>query len=117
MTLTRTQSLDPAHPVVQQLLLKETPKNKKQLYRNWDPQNPNSKLKFQTDSPKQSHRSSYLLPMRFLYQNLQISTNKRDKLKLLCEELSPDLLILTKNGYNNSKFSLCKIENDVLTNH
>lgn len=55
--------------------------------------------------------------MRFLHQNIQIGTNKRDELTLLCEELSPDLLILTENGYNDSNISLCKIENYVLANH
>lgn len=51
------------------------------------------------------------------HQNAQVGTNKGDELTLLCEELSPDVLIVTENGFNDSNIELCKIHNYSLANY
>ncbi len=46
-----------------------------------------------------------------MHQNAQIATNKADELTLLCEELKPELLIVTEHGFDNSNIMHFKIKN------
>lgn len=46
-----------------------------------------------------------------------MATNKGDELDLMCEELSPDVLVVTENGFNNSNIELCKLNNYQLANY
>lgn len=66
---------------------------------------PNSNLKTNIDRQ-----------MTILHQNSQIATNKGDELSLLCEEIDPDLLIVTEHGFNNSNIMQFKIQNYQLGN-
>ncbi len=45
-----------------------------------------------------------------------MATNKGDELTLLCEELNPDLLVVTEHGFNNSNIMHFKIQNYELAN-
>lgn len=51
-----------------------------------------------------------------MHQNAQVATNKRDELTLMCDELSPDVLVVTEHGFNNSNINYFQIQNFLLTN-
>ncbi|KAG8252692.1 hypothetical protein J6590_051141 [Homalodisca vitripennis] len=56
------------------------------------------KIKFKNSNLKKQ-------PMRHttvVHQNAQMATNKGDELSLKCEELNPDLLVVTEYGFSNS---------------
>ncbi len=45
-----------------------------------------------------------------------MATNKGDELSLMCEELAPELLIVSEHGFNNSNVENFKIQNYKLAN-
>lgn len=53
--------------------------------------------------------------MSFVNKNAQMATNKRDELTLMCEELNPDVLVVTEHGFYNSNIDQFKITNWQIT--
>ncbi len=46
-----------------------------------------------------------------------MATNKGDELALICEELNPEVLVVTEHGFNNSNIIHFKIQNYELANY
>lgn len=54
--------------------------------------------------------------MKLIHQNAQRATNKEDELAFLCDELSPDALVVSETGYRDTTVEYFKIRNYDLAN-
>lgn len=55
--------------------------------------------------------------LSIVHQNAQIATNKEDELSLLCDELKPDVLLVSETGYSETTIKQFSIENYNLANY
>lgn len=49
--------------------------------------------------------------LKIIHQNAQVATNKEDKLTFVCDELRPDIFIVSEHAFNSENISFFKIPN------
>ncbi|KAG8244384.1 hypothetical protein J6590_024296 [Homalodisca vitripennis] len=66
----------------------------------------------------QIQNSKFLIQkLKIIHQNAQVATNKVDELALVCEELKPDVLVVSEHGFKPEAINIFKIQNFELANY